>query len=315
MNNMLLSVIIPTYKRSTNLQRAIDSVLIQKCNFNYEIIVVDDNNDGDEYRKNNEILLKKYINKDNFIYIKHKNNLNGANARNSGIELSKGKYVTFLDDDDEFTETRFRDIADLLFTDVDFFITGVIKKRNSNVIGKRYYDISGLSKKQLIYKLLKQESFFYTGSNLVVKREIINKINGFDGKFIRNQDMEFAIRVINESKSIKSIESYSVIKNIDDKSNVPNYEKMKEVKKIFLDKFSDLINEYTEREKINIYSSNYYELLKVASLNKNKRDINSAKLLLKSKKLYNCFKVYKLLLITKIRHSIFFLKIKEFVNK
>ncbi|EXY87984.1 glycosyl transferase 2 family protein, partial [Bacteroides fragilis str. 3998T(B)3] len=45
----LVSVIIPTYKRPNMLGRAIDSVLEQSYS-NIEVIVVDDNSDGDKYR-------------------------------------------------------------------------------------------------------------------------------------------------------------------------------------------------------------------------------------------------------------------------
>ena len=50
MNKDLVSIIIPTYKRSDNLIIAIDSVLLQSYK-NIEVIVVDDNDPNTEYRK------------------------------------------------------------------------------------------------------------------------------------------------------------------------------------------------------------------------------------------------------------------------
>ena len=55
----LVSIIIPTYKRNENLEKAIKSVLDQTYR-NMEIIVVDDNNPETEYRINNENMMKKY---------------------------------------------------------------------------------------------------------------------------------------------------------------------------------------------------------------------------------------------------------------
>ena len=55
----MISVIIPTYKRSENLANAIESVLSQ--NGDFELIVVDDNDPNTEYRKANEKLIEKYI--------------------------------------------------------------------------------------------------------------------------------------------------------------------------------------------------------------------------------------------------------------
>ena len=59
MENLLLTIIIPTYKRNDYIIRAIESILKEKGN--YEIIVVDDNDEDTVYRENNEKKLKKYI--------------------------------------------------------------------------------------------------------------------------------------------------------------------------------------------------------------------------------------------------------------
>ena len=101
----LVSVIIPTYKRSSCLLRAINSVLNQTYK-KIEIIVVDDNNEDSLYRTENEKKLEKYVNKNKIIYLKHKKNLNGANARNTAIKKATGEYITFLDDDDYFLPDR-----------------------------------------------------------------------------------------------------------------------------------------------------------------------------------------------------------------
>ena len=95
----LVSVIIPTYKRSNyELERAIKSVMSQTYK-NLEIIVIDDNaNDVSERRKTREI-IKKY---NSVNYYENQKNLGGALSRNYGIQLANGKYIAFLDDDDEF---------------------------------------------------------------------------------------------------------------------------------------------------------------------------------------------------------------------
>ncbi len=96
--NKLVSVVIPTYKRSSMLIRTIESVLNQSYD-NIEIIVVDDNND-DNYRKDTENKLIKYISNPKIKYIKHERNLGGCEARNTGLKEAKGEYICFLDDDD-----------------------------------------------------------------------------------------------------------------------------------------------------------------------------------------------------------------------
>lgn len=56
----LVSVIIPTYKRSDSLCRCIDSVLNQTYP-NIEIIVVDDNGEGTDYQKETEKNIKSIL--------------------------------------------------------------------------------------------------------------------------------------------------------------------------------------------------------------------------------------------------------------
>lgn len=96
---MLVSVIIPTYKRSVCLLQTIESVLSQTYP-SIEIIIVDDNGLGNKFQVETQKKLQKYIDERKIIYIPHEVNKNGAAARNTGFRASKGEYINFLDDDD-----------------------------------------------------------------------------------------------------------------------------------------------------------------------------------------------------------------------
>lgn len=100
-SNPLVSVVIPTYGRSTLLERAIKSILNQTYD-HIEIIVVDDNESDSEYRRHTEKVLQQYLINNQIVYIKHEKNVGGSAARNTGIRSSKGMYIGFLDDDDEW---------------------------------------------------------------------------------------------------------------------------------------------------------------------------------------------------------------------
>ena len=102
---MLVSVIIPTYKGSKCLSRAINSVLNQ-VGVDFEVLVVDDNNPDSDERKKTEIVMKDYVNDDRVIYLKHPCNMNGSVARNTGIAKAKGEIISFLDDDDFYFPDR-----------------------------------------------------------------------------------------------------------------------------------------------------------------------------------------------------------------
>lgn len=98
MKNEMVSVIIPTHNRSNTLERAIKSVISQTYP-EIEIIIVDDNANNEEERQKVKKIVENY---NNINLIQNKVNLGGGQSRNEGIKAAKGKYVAFLDDDDEF---------------------------------------------------------------------------------------------------------------------------------------------------------------------------------------------------------------------
>ena len=93
------------HSKKFSLERAIASALNQTFK-NFEIIIVDDNNENSIFRKKNEALIRKYENNERIVYLKHEKHANGAVARNTGICYSKAKYIAFLDDDDEFLQYK-----------------------------------------------------------------------------------------------------------------------------------------------------------------------------------------------------------------
>lgn len=100
----LVSIIIPTYKRSSILC-AVNSVLAQDYG-KLEVIVVDDNADFPQYRELVRKELSEYITEKKISLIQNTKNLGGALARNEGILASHGEYIAFLDDDDWYLQGK-----------------------------------------------------------------------------------------------------------------------------------------------------------------------------------------------------------------
>lgn len=103
--NELISVVIPTYKREKELDRALNSVFNQTYK-NIEIIVVDDNGQNSEFQSKVQRIIEKYKEEKNIRYIINETNSGGALARNVGIINANGNYIAFLDDDDEYYSTK-----------------------------------------------------------------------------------------------------------------------------------------------------------------------------------------------------------------
>ena len=91
-----ISVIVPVYNVEKYIKQCLDSIVNQTLE-DIEIICVDDGSTDDTLS-----ILNEYKNKDNRITILTQDNLYAGVARNNGLKISKGKYLSFLDGDDFF---------------------------------------------------------------------------------------------------------------------------------------------------------------------------------------------------------------------
>lgn len=242
----LVSVIIPTYKRSDYLLQTIDSVLKQTYT-SIEIIVVDDNGFGTDFQEETYNKLKSLIDSNKIIYIPHDTNKNGSAARNTGFKASKGKYINFLDDDDvlmpekierqvDFLETQSSEIGATYCNSRLVFrtrFTDRIKTINTN------YAAEG----NLIKEYLENEIHFNT-SSLLFRRSVIEELNGFDESYRRHQDYELLLRFFRKWKiKITPGPSLLLFDMLKDRGNVPNLDGLMDVKIKFLKQFKqDLTN-------------------------------------------------------------------------
>lgn len=94
-----VSVVIPTYGRTSSLREAINSVLKQTYR-NIEVVVVDDNEKTSADRKKTEELISEYEGDTRIKYICMPHNSGAASSRNEGVKQANGKYIAFLDNDD-----------------------------------------------------------------------------------------------------------------------------------------------------------------------------------------------------------------------
>ena len=244
----MISVIIPTYKRSEHLIKCVESVLNQTYK-DIQVIVVDDNDPNTEYRKETEKRMERYINDSRVIYLKHDCNKNGSAARNTGFKFSKGEYICFLDDDDCFMENKLEEQVNFL-------------KNNQNYDGC-YCDYQMLNKKNIVnYKkdfskdILMHNSTPQT-SGWLLKRSVIQQLNGFDESYYRHQDYEFLLRFYNSGFKMGKVDKVLYYRNKTQVDNTPDRIKQEKIKLKLLSDFNEIINKYGELFKKRVYLKNY----------------------------------------------------------
>ncbi|MDA3042879.1 MULTISPECIES: glycosyltransferase [unclassified Campylobacter] len=106
--NLLISVIIPVYNVENFLHDCLNSVISQTYT-NLEIILVDDGSTD----KSGEI-CDEFATQDNRIKVIHKQNGGLSSARNAGLDIARGRYVSFVDSDDIIDQDFIKILFDLV---------------------------------------------------------------------------------------------------------------------------------------------------------------------------------------------------------
>lgn len=108
MGEIKLSVILPVYNAEAYLDRAIESILGQTLK-EIEVIVIQDGSTD-----HSASLLKKWEEKDARVRVIHKENQGVSAARNDGIRMARGTYLTFVDADDYVEQDGYKQVIDIM---------------------------------------------------------------------------------------------------------------------------------------------------------------------------------------------------------
>lgn len=121
----MVSIIVPVYNAETNLERCVQSLLMQTYS-NVEILLVDDG--SKDYSPH---ICDDFAKQDKRVTVIHKKNGGVSSARNTGLRNAKGKYIQFVDSDDwiasDYTEKL---VAGIEKGDSELAIGGMIFVQN-----------------------------------------------------------------------------------------------------------------------------------------------------------------------------------------
>lgn len=193
--DILVTVVIPTYKRDVSVVlNAVSSVQKQTYK-NIEIIVVDDN--GNPNCGLSQTIKKTLEPMMNVFYIIHDVNKGACAARNTGIQNASGEFIAFLDDDDDWSETKIEDQVKL-FQNPEVGLVYCGLKVSDEETGKITYQYAEI-RDNPVEELLKHN---YIGSTScgMVRKEIAIQVGMFDTNLKSGQDLDFWIRLAQFSK-------------------------------------------------------------------------------------------------------------------
>ena len=197
-SDKLVSLIIPVYNQKAFLKRCLDSVLAQTYQ-NLEIIIIDDGStDG------SDVICNNYANIDIRIQLIHKENGGVSSARNIGLELAKGDYVTFLDSDDYLVKNYIKDSVFLCERyDADISILNMVlvnENENKEFLDVDKNDIKIMNAQTSIEEMLYQKIYTCCVAGKLYKHEVIENIHFPVGKV--SEDLAVCYLILDQADKV-----------------------------------------------------------------------------------------------------------------
>ena len=203
------SIIIPLYNRESTINKTLNSVLKQVF-LDFEVIVIDDCSVDDSYK----IACKFQVLDSRVKVLRNEINQERCVSRNKGILNSKGKYICFLDSDDEFLPNHLENLYNSIKSSEEkkaLFFTNAFQTYNFENLQERY--TPDLNNYNLFEYIL---TYTFNPARVVIHRSILDELQ-FDEKIPGIEDLDLWLRIATLYPVIQ-IQKRTVIYNIHDES-------------------------------------------------------------------------------------------------
>lgn len=202
----LITVIVPAYKVESYLPICVESIINQTYK-NIEIILVDD---GSPDRCG--AICDEYALKDNRIRVLHKDNGGLSSARNAGMKVMEGEFVTFIDSDDYVSPFYVEHLFNALrIDDADLAVSWFAEVNEGEKIDTNGREnlscYEQLNQKQSLQHLLYQDGIETSAWGKLYKSDLIEGLRYPEGKLY--EDIPVTSQYILKSKSV------ALIRNVD----------------------------------------------------------------------------------------------------
>lgn len=201
--NSLISIVVPIYNVEQYLQKCVDS-LINQTYKNLEIILVDDGSPD-----NCPKICDEYAKQDSRIKVIHKENGGLSDARNSGMNIATGEYISFIDSDDWIKSEMIEDMYNRMIEDNSDLVSSGVLWVDEDGVEIRNATVSEncvLNTEQAMTELINDGKLKQHVWNKLYKADLIKNIPFDKGKY--HEDVFWSYKVIGEAERI-SIEKNS----------------------------------------------------------------------------------------------------------
>ena len=197
-----VSVLISTYNKEKFINKTLDSILKQSMDVkDFELIVVDDCSTDQTV----DIVSKKIDSFSNYKFIQlDQNSGTPAKPRNLSIDLSKGKYIMFIDGDDWLPEDALEKLYTLLKTNKTDYATGLTKYVYSDRIARSGVALSKIAYNKADLKNFRKSFYHLAPAGRMIKASVIKKNHIQFPEMIFGEDLQFFAEVFFNTKRIST---------------------------------------------------------------------------------------------------------------
>jgi glycosyltransferase involved in cell wall biosynthesis len=191
MNTPVFSIITPTCRRPLLLKRNIISVMNQTFG-NYEHIIIDDANEMETVK------ITAGFKDTRIILLQHEFSKGAAGSYNTGIRASRGQFILFLDDDDEYLPCFLKKMHDRFSqsgTNVGYIWTGISRIKDTDNIEEHLFSIIWPSKFHTREEGLIAATSIGNGFGVCIRKEFIKAIGQYDESLTVCEDTDFLFRL------------------------------------------------------------------------------------------------------------------------
>jgi len=186
-----VTVAVATYNRAHLLDGLIENILNQTFS-DFEIVIVNDGSTDET-----AVVLEQYTDHDRIRIHHHDENQGVGAAKDTAASLAKGQYVAFLDDDDRWHPTKLEKQISRFESLSDEY--AVVQTKMENIQDGETVDISQISQTEWIYPEILVKCMI-SFSTVMIRRECLEVVGGFDPSFPRVVDWDLWIRVAKHYK-------------------------------------------------------------------------------------------------------------------
>lgn len=187
--NEVISVIVPVYNVEKYIKACVDSIRRQSYK-NLEIILVDDGSSDSSGR-----ICDEYKLIDSRIVVVHQENRGLSGARNSGLEIAKGKYVSFVDSDDEVDPLMYESMS-CFISDCDVIECGVqrfVKEKEVYRVSSVPNTIKRLNKMEALENLVCNPGMTASFCNKLFRINLFDELRFEEGIIHEDEHLIFRI--------------------------------------------------------------------------------------------------------------------------